>query len=215
MRPAWIAVFGIILVSALLSLYYAPQVQDPMITHWGAAGEPNGAMDKAGGLWIIPGIMLLLALMFWIIPGTDPLKKNIESFRRYFDLFVVLMFLFLLNLHYVVLSWNTGSQTDMALIMCVWFGILFYYAGLLCAKSRRNWFIGVRTPWTMSSDRVWDKTNKRVGFLFQVSAFFIIISALLRELAFLVLIAAMIVIGLYAVAYSYREYKREQTRKAK
>jgi uncharacterized membrane protein len=213
MRKSQIALWAIVIAAFAVSFYFEPQAPDRMVTHWGVDGQPDGYMDKVWGLFLIPCMMAGLSLLFKIIPNIDPLKANVEIFRGYFDVFVVLIMVFLLNIHVIALLWNVGMELSISLLVSIWLAVIFYVAGVLMKKSKRNWFIGVRTPWTLSSDRVWDKTNQRAGTLFQVAAPLMMLIFLLGDWFFLVFIALIGVLGFYIVAYSYSEYQKEQKSK--
>ncbi|MCD6528067.1 SdpI family protein [bacterium] len=106
-----------------------------------------------------------------IIPKIDPLKKNLEKFRNYFERFFILLFLFLFYLYLLTIFWNLGLRFYIGQAMIPALAILFYYCGVLLEKAKRNWFIGIRTPWTLSSDEVWDKTHQLGGRLFNYHLF--------------------------------------------
>jgi uncharacterized membrane protein len=88
-------------------------------------------------------------------------------------------------------------------------GLLFYYTGVLCEKSKRNWFIGIRTPWTLSSDKVWEKTHKIGGKLFKIAGIIAILGALTPEYAIILILIPVISAVGYTIAYSYFEYQKE------
>lgn len=210
MRIIQIAVLGIIAFSFLASLYYHPQMPDPMVTHWDARFEPDGYMGRGWGLLLIPLMMAGLFLLFLAIPRIDPLKKNIERFRGYFDNFVLLIFAFLAFVHLVMILWNVGIAVDFAVFLPLWLGVLFFYVGVLCKHSKKNWFIGVRTPWTMSSDIVWEKTNKRAGIMFQIAGLLMLAGMLLPRFLMLIVLGPILFLMVYITAYSYFEYQKAE-----
>ncbi|MEM2728714.1 MAG: SdpI family protein, partial [Candidatus Bathyarchaeia archaeon] len=87
--------------------------------------------------------------------------------------------------------------------------LLFFYIGILCENSRRNWFIGIRTPWTLSSDRVWEKTHRLGGKLFKAAGVIAMLGALIQEHAFILILAPIIFAAAYTIIYSYVEYQKE------
>ncbi|MCO5383780.1 MAG: SdpI family protein [Methanosarcina barkeri] len=140
-----------------------------MATHWDSQGEVNGYMSKFWGLFFMPLVITGLAIMFLVIPRIDPKKENIAKFRKYYDRFIFLLILFLIAVHFQTLLWNIGIQISPNAVFPVGIGLLFYYIGVLMENAERNWFIGIRTPWTLSSDRVWRKTNRLGGKLFRIA----------------------------------------------
>ena len=87
--------------------------------------------------------------------------------------------------------------------------ILFYFTGILIENAKRNWFIGIRTPWTMSSDKVWDKTHKIGGKLFKIAGLLALIAVFFDSYAIFVIIVPVIIVSIYTVIYSYFEYQKE------
>jgi uncharacterized membrane protein len=209
MRASSILTLGIIAASILVSVYSYPQLPDRMVSHWNGNFEPDGTMDKAMGLTVFPAIIVFLGALFLIFPKIDPLKSNIEGFRGDYEYFVILILIFLVFLQALVILWNMGYQMSMAVFMPLWLSVIFFSAGTLCKRARRNWFVGIRTPWAMSSDAVWVKTNRRGGLIFQIAGLAILVGLIVPDLLFIILIAFMILIGVYVTTYSYREYQKE------
>ncbi len=157
----------------------------------------------------MPLISIGMLLLFMTIPRIDPLKKNIEKFRKYFDTFIVFMLGFLFYIHLLTILWNTGYELSMNIMIIPAVAALFYYCGVLIENARRNWFIGIRTPWTLSSDNVWRKTHKRGGKLFKIAGLIALIGLAFQKLAmWFVLIPVLSVAG-YTILYSYLEFQKE------
>lgn len=209
MRKSEIAIFGIILLSFILSIYFYPQMPEKMASHWNAQGEVDGYMSKFWVLFLMPVILVGLALLFVAIPRIDPLKANIEKFRKYYDGFIILFFVFMLSIHLQVILWNTGIKISPNVIFPVGIGILFFYIGILCEKAKRNWFIGIRTPWTLSSEKVWGKTHKIGGKLFKIAGVIALFGVIFQSHAIFFVLVPVILVAAYTVVYSYLEYQKE------
>jgi uncharacterized membrane protein len=89
------------------------------------------------------------------------------------------------------------------------FAILFYYTGILIENAKRNWFIGIRTPWTMSSDKVWDKTHKVGGKLYKIAGVVTLLAIFFETYAIYIIVVPLIMVSIYTVVYSYFEYQKE------
>jgi len=85
---------------------------------------------------------------------------------------------------------------------------LFYFCGVLIGRARRNWFIGIRTPWTLSSDVVWDKTHRRGAKLFMISGIIAVFGMFFKGYTFIFVLAPVLLFSIYLVFYSYAEYKK-------
>jgi uncharacterized membrane protein len=209
MRKAKVTITGLIFLSFIVSIYFFPMVPEQMATHWDSQGEVNGYMSKFWGLFFMPLLITGLAIMFLVIPRIDPKKENIAKFRKYYDRFIFLLILFLIAVHFQTLLWNIGIRISPNAVFPVGIGLLFYYIGVLMENAERNWFIGIRTPWTLSSDRVWRKTNRLGGKLFRIAGISAIFGVFFPKLAFFFTIVPALFVAGSTVVYSYIEYQKE------
>jgi uncharacterized membrane protein len=184
------------------------QLPDQMAIHWGLNGEANGTSDKLSGLLILPIISVFLLGLFAFIPKIDPLKKNYASFRKYYDNFVIVMIGFFSYTQLLVLFWNLSVPFNFTRLMAFGFGAMFYYLGILLENAKPNWFIGIRTPWTLSNNKVWDKTHHLGGKLYKSVGIVTLIGAIIFEEMLIVSVALIIAASLATVVYSYLEFKK-------
>lgn len=208
MKKSMVIVLGIILISFIIGVYLYPKMPDKMASHWNAKGEVDGYMSKFWGLFLMPIISIGLFLLFLLIPKIDPLKKNIEKFRKYFDIFIVIIMLFLFYVYLLTIFWNLDFRFNMTTMMLPALGILFYYMGILTENAKRNWFIGIRTPWTLSNNIVWNKTHKLGGKLFKIAGIFTFLGILFQKYALLFVLVPIITVAIYTIVYSYFEYNK-------
>jgi uncharacterized membrane protein len=209
MRKSEIIIFGIIILSFAIGIYYYPQMPEQLASHWNTQGNVDGYMSKFWGLFLIPIISVGMLLLFILIRGIDPLKSNIQQFRKYYDGFVVLITIFLFYLYLLTIFWHTGYTFNMITFLSPALAILFYYSGILIENAKRNWFIGIRTPWTLSSDKVWDKTHKIGGKLFKIAGVITLLAIFFQKLAIFIIVVPVIIFSIYTVVYSYFEYHKE------
>jgi len=208
MRKSYIFILFIIVASFLIGLIFYSQFPDMVASHWNAKGEVDGYMSKFWGIFLMPIVSLGLFFMFLIIPRIDPLKKNIEKFRKYFDSFVVLIILFLFYIFLLSVFWNLGARFNMSKVILPAMGILFFYIGVLLKHAKRNWFIGIRNPWTLSSDIVWDKTHKLGSKLFKIAGVVSLIGIFFPSISIWLVLIPVIVFSVYTIFYSYFEHKK-------
>ena len=208
-RRSEILIVGIALFSFVIGVYYYPQMPEQMASHWNARGQVDDYLPRFWGVFLIPIVLVGLALLFMAIPRIDPLRENIEKFRRYYDGFVILVMVFMIVVYLQTILWSIEIRISPNAFVPIAAGLLFVGAGILIEKTRRNWFIGIRTPWTLSSDRVWDETHRVGGRLFKIAGAISIVGVFFQSYAvFFVLIPALLV-AVYTVVYSYFEYKKE------
>lgn len=209
MKKTEIIILGIILLSFIVGIYFYPLMPDKIASHWNIQGQVNGYMPKFWGLFLMSFISIGLFLLFVLIPKIDPLKANIEKFRRYFDRFILVLFAFLFYLYLLTIFWNVGIRFNITQFLAPAFGILFYYCGVLIENAKRNWFIGIRTPWTLSNDKVWEKTHKIGGKLFKAVGIIAFLGIFFPNYALFFILLPVILVSIYTVIYSYFEYRKE------
>ena len=203
----------LIAASALAGLLIWDRLPDPMASHWNANDQVDGYMSKAWSLSMIPLMALAMLALFMIIPSIDPLKANIEKFRETFNLFATMIITFVFYVYGLTIVWSLGYQNfKMSSALLPFIGILFIFIGYMLRKAKRNFFIGIRTPWTLSSDTVWDKTHQLGSVLFMISGVFAFIGAFLGGMtAFLLMLMPLLASTLFLVVYSFMLY-RDETR---
>ncbi|MDQ6717612.1 MAG: SdpI family protein, partial [Gemmatimonadota bacterium] len=207
----WIP-FVIVAVATAASLAVFSRLPESMPTHWGGNGQVNGSSPRLFGAFIIPAILLLTAIMMRALPAIDPRRENYQKFVGAFDAIFISTMLLLLILHIAMLAVGLGYPVAMGRIAPVGVGLLLMVLGNVMPQARPNWFIGVRTPWTLSSDRVWERTHRLAGYVFVMAGFILAIIGLIGARSGPIMLAPAFVIGAAAlslVVYSYVEWRRE------
>jgi len=210
-RKTIVIVLALVLISTLAAVVHWNQLPDPMASHWDVNDQVNGTMPKVWGVFLMPLISLVLFTLFLLIPEIDPLKANIAKFRDMFNLFIVFMILFLMYVYGLSLAWNLGfTQFKMSESLLPAIGLLFILIGYMIRKAKRNFFIGIRTPWTLSSDTVWDETHRVGSWLFIASGVIAFVGAFFGGMtAFWFIFVPLIASTIFLVVYSYVLYQRE------
>ena len=207
-----------IIVSALLLIVVAlagvilwNRFPEQMASHWNEQDQVDGYMQKTWGVFMIPLVMTGLTLLFLAAPHIDPLRKNIADFRGLFNTFIVLFNVFMVFVHALTLAWNLGhTGFRMGVVMLPAMGLLFIFIGFLIRKARRNFFIGIRTPWTLSSDKVWDETHRLGSKLFIAAGVITFVGLIFPDQAFILLMVSVIAAALISVIYSYLVFRQEE-----
>ncbi len=182
-------------------------------THWDAYGVANGFSDRFLGTFLIPIFTVLIWALLRFVPYLDPLRKNIDKFRDTYSRFIFIMLGFFLYIEAISIAFNLGIMFDFSKAMIPPMAVLFYFAGILMSHSKRNFFIGIRTPWTLSSDKVWDATHQLGGKLFRISGVIIMLTVLLPSpWAIFLLLAAVIASGTVSAVYSYIVFSKQNKR---
>lgn len=203
---------SVLIVAAILAgLLLWSQLPEQMASHWNVNDQVDGYISKFWGVFLMPLVTLGMLVLFLVVPSIDPLKANIAQFREAFNLFIVLIIGFMLYVHGLTLAWSLGYQGfKMSMAMLPFMGVLFIAIGFMLRKAKRNFFIGIRTPWTLSSDSVWDETHRLGAILFMASGVLAVIGGFLGGmLAFWFLFVPLIGSTLFLLVYSYVLYRRE------
>jgi uncharacterized membrane protein len=210
MNTKWTIILTLILAVAVLclGLILEPQFADPMATHWGANGEANGFGSHFVGIWLIPLMLIGINGLFLIIPKIDPLKKNIAKFRKEYNGFVLVINAFMVYVQVLTLIWNTGNHFNMTTYMLPALGFFIFYAGVLISKARRNYFVGIRTPWTLQDERVWDETHQLGAKIFKVSGVLTLVGIFFPNLILWFMMIPLLGGALFTIVYSYVLYQR-------
>ena len=202
-----ILIFSFVVFQFLLSVYFYSDMPERMASHWNIYGKVDGYMPKVWGMFLLPMLSLFILLLLLLLPKIDPLKHNIEKFKRYYNNFVLLVIGFFLYLHVIIILWNLGARFKMVQVLAPAVSVLFYYSGVLIEHTKRNWFIGIRTPWTLSSESVWKKTNKTCGNLLKIAGIIAIGGAIFWRYALFLIVIPPLTIVIYAFIYSWYEYE--------
>ncbi len=213
MKKAEIALLAIVALAFVTGLALYPYMPDMVATHWSASGVVNGSMPRAWGVFLFPVILFLVAAIFFVVPRIDPKRGNIAKFRKYFDCFAIEIVALLYYIYVLSLVWNLGYQFDFGVTLAPALAGLFYAIGVLLPHTEQNWMIGIRTPWTISSETVWKRTHAVGGIALKICAALAVMGMLFSDVLIWFLIAPIIVVAVGLVVYSYVLYEKEEKRK--
>ncbi len=202
----------LIVASFVASCYFYAHFPARVPSHWNFKGEIDNYSSRAVGAFAIPLLILAMYLLFLILPKIDPKKEKYDRFARVYHIFKLAIILVLLLLYFVTGLAGLGHQFEVGKIVPAVIGILFIVLGNYMGKLKPNWFMGIRTPWTMSSETVWQKTHRLGGWMFVLAGLFLFSGAFLAKLhvypvLFVIVIAAVLLVP---VVYSYLLYREER-----
>jgi len=212
-RNTVIITLALIAIALVFSLAIYSHLPSQTASHWDVNDQVNGSMPRFWGAFMMPLIAVAMLGLFLLIPAIDPLKVNIAKFREIFNAFIVVIVVFMLYIHFLTLLWNLGYQNfRMGTAILPAMGLIFIFSGLLMRKAKRNFFIGIRTPWTLSSDNVWDQTHRVGSWLFIASGILAFAGMLVPgPTAFMFVLIPVIASAVFLLIYSYVLYQKETT----
>ena len=209
MKHIRLAIIAALIITFTLTIAIYPTVPDHVVSHWNTAGQADGYMSKFWGLLLVPLIMTGFVTLLAVLPRIDPHKKNYEKFRDYYDGFILLFVLFFLAIQVQIILWSSGYQISPNLTFPLLIGMLFIYIGFLLGHAEQNWFVGIRTPWTLSSKTVWKKTHELGGKLFKIAGVISCAGIVAGAYALWFVLVPALAVAVYTAVYSYTEFQKE------
>ena len=202
-RTFWLIYLILMLLTAAVTLWAYPRLPDIIPTHWNAQGQADNFSEKSGSIWILPIMMVGVTLLLVFLPKLDPLRKNVALFSDVYYAFVLVVNGFFLYLHLLTLWIGMGSRIQMVQWMVPAYAGLCACCGWMVGRAKPNWFIGLRTPWTLSDERVWDQTHALGRKTFYLAAAATLPGIFWPKAAFFFLIGPLMAAAFIPVIYSY------------
>jgi uncharacterized membrane protein len=201
----------IIVVQILVSAGTYPFLPPMVPSHFDASGQVNGYLPKLVNAILLPGISLMLFLILRFATQVGPnlgYRNQRRANTQVVNLILVGILLFMLVIQLLTTAYALGARVDISLVVCLAVSVLFIFLGNYLGKLRRNFWAGIRTPWTLASDIVWERTHRLGGWLFVLVGFIGLITSFFPPLRFIGLFVPIIVVVLILVIYSYIAYQR-------
>lgn len=192
----------------LFSLIMYPRLPDIVPTHWGFTGEPDGFSPKAFGAFFAPVLGLGLAFLFSISQKMDPKKEAYANFQKSWIRLQIGIITFFAYLHIVTVlaALNPSISSNVGTYITAGMGVLFILIGNSMGKFEQNWFVGLRTPWTLSDPEVWRKSQRLGGLMFVLGGIAILIVSLTIRTSlalFITFMATVLSVTIIPIGYSY------------
>lgn len=196
-----------IIAAVGVAAYLYPSLPDEVPSHWNIDGDVDGYVSKPWGVIVLPLAAILVFVVMRLIPVISPKGYRTESFSNVMHIFQVAMVGFMSLVAIFALLAANGVDVPMNEVIFGSLGILFVVLGIYLGKIRKNFFLGIRTPWTLASDEVWEKTHRLGGRLLVLHGV-ILLSGVVVRVPVALLVGMVVVIVLVPVGYSYWVYRR-------
>ncbi len=202
--------FAFLLAALAFGLWALPHLPARVASHWSLAGEPDGTMSRAIAAVFLPLVGAVLGLAFALLPRTDPRREGLLHGGVWWTLGNAVMIL-LAILHVALLGYNLGWPVSMPGVALGGAGLLFILVGFLMPQMRPNWFMGIRTPWTLTSDTVWRRTHALAGRVFAAAGAVLVVLAFLQPDHVAAMLGIVIAVAvLVPVIASYLLWRHER-----
>ena len=216
MRTSWrtelplvVLILAMFLVGALM--WNSAPKRIPM--HWNSVGQVNDYGGKFEGLFLLPLAALGTYLLTLFLPRADPLRDNYARFANVYTIVRYAILVSLAAIYGLSILWVRGVELDIGTFVAVPVGALLLVLGNYMGKIQPNWFVGIKTPWTLTSRRSWTKTHRLGGWLFVFMGVVMIVSAFSNSAEVLALIGPFVIgVVVLLFAYSYLVWRGDPDR---
>jgi uncharacterized membrane protein len=199
-----------VVVSAVVGAVLYDRLPDRLPTHFDVHGQPNGFTAKPFAVVITPAAVALTGLVFFVLPWISPKGYRIEPFLRTYEIIAIAVLAMELTDGMLSLSFALGHPFDTSRGASIGLGLLLLVIGNFLGKMTRNFFVGIRTPWTLASPEVWLRTHRVGGPLFVIAGAIILIVAFAgtSETTLFVTVSLIVAVALFLTVYSYVLYRQ-------
>ena len=207
-----IIIGSILLVSIAITLAMYPSIPDIIPTHWGPDGQIDGTGPKYM-LFVFWGIALGVNLLMLFAEKIDPKGENYGRFSKVFNVFRIFITVLLCGMELISIAFAFNPQfANMSTIMYLIMGGMFVLLGNYMPKVKHNYTFGIRTPWTLASENVWNKTHRMSGPLWIAGGLTVMAMTFVKKytIAVRISVAVLLVLVIVPMVYSYFEFKKEK-----
>jgi len=199
----------LIILSLAASFYFYANFPDQVPTHWNYKGEVDSYSSKAFGAFFFPALNLGIYLMFLFIPYIDPRKNRYKDFAKVYHIFKTIFIVFMTLIYFYASLAGLGYSVSINTVVPAAVGLLFLILGNYMSKIKPNWFMGIRTPWTLESEEVWNKTHRLGGKIFIALGLIMILGTFLPGDAYWKVFPFVVIVGVFVPAiYSYLLFRK-------
>lgn len=202
---------ALILVALVFSAAVYGRLPEKVPVHWNWQGEVDRWGGRLEGAFALPGVAVAMLALMRIVPRLDPRRANYARFAGTYDVAVNAVVTMLVCFHVLVLGIALGWPLPLRRVAPALFGVFLIVIGNVLPRVRSNWWFGLRTPWTLSSERVWTRANRVAGYLLMGAGIVLLVTAALPS-PWTATLAVVAVggAGLGSIAYSYWIWKKEE-----
>lgn len=202
----WIAAAAMTVLAFAFSAAMYPRLPDTIPIHWNIEGVADGHGHKSWAAWTLPGAMLVMLAVFAALPRISPRNFEVTTFQATYDQIVALVIALFGFLHVLSLAGAVHGKFEMGRTLLAGLFLFFALMGNLMGQVQRNFWVGIRVPWTLSSELVWNDTHRLAAWLWVGAGLIGMVLALLGWGS--VGLGVLLVAVLVPVVYSYFHYKK-------
>jgi len=202
-------IIAIIALTFMVGLYFYPSLPSKVPSHWNFKGQINGYSGRFFGAFGLPLMNLAMYSLFIILPYIDPKQANYEKFPSAYKVIRYTLHIFFVGMQAVVLLVALGNTVNVGMFVGLGVSILLVVIGNVMGKFKHNYFVGIKTPWTLANEEVWVKTHRMASPLWVVGGILSGIFAIIgNETFFIALMIIVFIISIVPMVYSYVIFKK-------
>ncbi|MBU0614136.1 SdpI family protein [Patescibacteria group bacterium] len=211
MKISKILIFQILIIFIALAvgIYYLPSLPELMPSHWNASGEIDSYINKNLFIFLIPGIAIALTALFPILSKIDPKKDKYKQFKTAWMAIQTVIISFFVYLYLITIYLAFNPEVSMLKFMFWGLGVLFVVIGNYFGKIRQNYFVGIKTPWTLNNEDIWNKTHRLAGWLWVLTGIIIFIDGFFEVFPVAVMFGSVAINVFVPFLYSYLLYPKK------
>jgi len=200
----------ILILSVVSSFYFYSKFPSTVATHWNFRGEVDGYSSSFVGAFMLPILLIVFYFAMLYSPELDPKKDRYEDFENVYRWFRIVFLIVMFAIYIITSLYNLGYNIDIKVWIPTLIGAMMIFLGNYMGKIKNNYFFGIKTPWTLSSENIWNKTHRFGGYAFIIFGILIIISPFLSEkLGMIAFFSGILLVTVGTFAYSYILYRKE------
>lgn len=202
-KESVISVIFSILLFALVNLLFYKKMPETLPTHWGFNNKIDGYSSKFTTLITTPLLLIFLNIFSCFMLDNDPKNKDKNNFVITIGkatIPLVMLITFVISVFY-----GLGKEINVMVIISIFVGFLLILIGNYLPKTKRNYTVGIKLPWTLNSDENWNKTHRLAGYFFILGGIFFLLTPFIGN-EYLIFLTFMI-IGIIPAIYSFYLYK--------
>lgn len=202
-------IFILMLIPIAVLWHVYPMLPQRLAVHFGPNGA-NGFQDKSSFTWETLGLLVVMSVILKFVPLLDPRRHNYDKFAGVYEMVRVMFVLIMGGAAIYLVYYNLGHHWNVKAFTFGIVGIVIIVLGNFMGRIRSNFFVGIRTPWTISSDEVWRRTHRLAGPLFMAAGVVALVAILLPDpISTVILVCAIAIATLLPTVYSFIVYRQE------
>lgn len=199
-KKTYIITTIVCLIPIVVGVILYPQIPDRIITHWDAYGNPDGYSNKFVGLFVLPGGILLLNLLFPFLLKIDPKYDNVsDKVKKLTQWIIPIIMVFASGL---TIASAINIDLKVKIMAPAFLGLLFVLIGNYMPKMSQSYTVGIKIPWTLDDEDNWNRTHRLAGYLWVACGILVFVCALL-QCEFIIYILIFVIMLFVPVIYSF------------